>query len=233
MNHIYLKNIRCSLQKFKSKKYLIICSIPFAFIAKGFLFASDKPPVQNIVIKSPDETKTVDVVIPDSKNRLAVDSYISQISPSGLATINKKLRFDDMNVGNGGVARGSLISNTAWTQLYAYVGKSIVHGWVLNLETKDHWLIRLVCDDEEIFGSNGILLEDVYIDSAYDLDNVASDGQYSGVGISYGVHDRLIYNGPNNMGLTCSTSVKIFARREAGEALKKFNAGLITISKGL
>ena len=199
----------------------------------GFLFAADKPPVQNIVVKSPDETKTVDVVTPDGKNRLAVDTYISQISPSGMATINSKLRFDDMNVANNGVARGTTITSASWRQVYAYIGKSITHGWILNLETKDHWLVRFVCDDEEIFSSSGMLLEDIYIDGAWDLDNPASDYSYSGVGVFYGIHDKLIYNGPNNLGLTCLSSVRIFVRRETGDSNKKFNAGLITISKGL
>lgn len=189
----------------------------------------DLMPVVDTKIKSPDETKTVDVVTPDGKNRLAVDTYISQISSSGLATLNSKLRYDDMNASTGGIARGTAVG-TSWTAIYSYTGTGIVHGFVANLETKDKWRIRFIVDGEEVFGSDGIYSNDFVTDSLYDLDNPALEG-YSGLGINYGEHDKLIYNGPNQYGTRFNSSVQILVRRDDGT--KKFLAGLMVISKGL
>lgn len=227
-----MKNILLFLQKLNKKNILFFLT-PLAFILSARVFPADSQPHQLVKIKSPDETKIVDVVNPDGKNRLTVDTYISQISSSGLATLNKNLRYEDMNAANGGIAKGTSITGTTWRAVHCYEGVGIVHGWVINLETKDHWLIRWVIDGSEIFGSNGILLEDLYIDTSYDLDNPDTDSSYSGIGLFYGIHDKIIYTGPNNYGMRFSTSTCLYIKRETGEANKKFNAGLMTITKGI
>lgn len=146
---------------------------------------------------------------------------------AGASTTNKKLRYVDMNAGNGGVARNTLISNL-WVDVFSYAGTGFVFAFMLNLETFDKWAVRLIIDDEEIFGPDGLLTSEVRDDVVYDFDN----NSYSEckMGISKNPHDVLAFQGPLNFPIRYDASVVIKVKRME-VATKKFQAGLISMSK--
>jgi len=62
-----------------------------------------------------------------------------------------KPRYDDMSLSNGGVLRNTTIGETDFVSVYEYHGSGYVHGWDLNLETQDGWIIQFIIDDENLF----------------------------------------------------------------------------------
>lgn len=169
-------------------------------------------------------------LIGNTLDKLKVDATITPTNGS-VPTVNSKLRYDDMNVSNGGVARVSSVSGT-FVQVYSYTGSGIFLGMVLNIEEKTKWYIRLVADGEEVFGTNGILTGDLIDDAVYDLDDggsplSASEGR---LGISMEEHDRFVWTAPNSFPIRYLTSLKIFVRR-SDASTKKFNAGLAILTK--
>lgn len=140
---------------------------------------------------------------------------------------SSSLRYDDMNAGSGGVARGSSIPNSAsWTTLYSYSGSGYVAGAIINVETfATGWEFRLVIDGQQIFS---LLDTDMAGDAIYDVDDV-SDVNQAFLGLSKGSHDRFVWHSPMNAPVYYSASVSVQIRRQAGA--KKFQAGLIVLSK--
>lgn len=165
--------------------------------------------------------------------RLAADAQVTIVPSTGtVPSVDKKLRYVDMNTSSGGVARGSSITSSAYTTVFSYSGTGLLFSLLLNLEVKNNWDIRLIIDGEDIFPSPGISTTDLTSDSVYDLDDAGSplstnEGNF---GLSLEEHDRFVWNCPNSFPIRYASSVKVQVKVISG-ASKKFNAGLIILSK--
>lgn len=157
-------------------------------------------------------------------NRLAVDAIV---------TTNSKLRYLDMNVANGGVARGTSVTNAAWVDVFNYSGSGLFFSFRLTLQDSTHWEIRLLVDGEEIFGSAGITTNDIVGDALYDMDTSGKsmDELFYGPGLFLGSHDQITFSGPNLYPIRYATSVNLKVKRAAGQAARAFRAGLMVISQ--
>jgi len=159
------------------------------------------------------------------KNRLCVDTIASGAGAL-IPALTSKLRYEDINESTGGVARGATITS-GWTPIYQYVGSGLLHGFLVNVETKDQWRLRMVVDDEEVLGSDGMLTNDMIGDAVYDIDNESLE-TYSNIGIHFGEHDKIMW-GFTSLPLRFYSSLRLYLRRTG--ANKKFRAGLMVISK--
>jgi len=167
-------------------------------------------------------------------DRLKVDATVSAVSGSGVSAWSKKLRYDDMNASMGGVARGtSITAASGWNTVYTYSGTGYLASYILNIETKDGWAMRLIVDGEEIFGSAGILTTDMHSDAIYDVDDSGKslNEMEESLGLMCGSHDRIIFAGPEGYPIRFDSSITIRISRVTGAATKKFNAGLVIIQK--
>lgn len=162
--------------------------------------------------------------------KLRVDSNYTSIANGVFDKLSSKLRIEDMNVANGGVARLSSITNASWVDIYSYSGTGTLHGFLVNTELKTGWRIRLVVDSEEIFGSSGILIDDLVDNDVWDINHFNSE-KHDALGIYMANHDRFIFNGISGKGIGFSASVSIKLKRDTGENSKKFRAGMVSISK--
>lgn len=138
---------------------------------------------------------------------------------------SKKLRYVDMNVASNGVARDSAITTT-YTTVFSYLGSGYVAGFIVNVETFSTWTFRFTVDSEVIFEMTA---EEITTDKLYDLDDVGDFGQ-AYIGISKGVHDRMIFHGPGGSPIYYETSVLVEIKRTTG-GTKKFQSGLMVLSK--
>lgn len=161
-------------------------------------------------------------------NRLCVDSVVS--NQSGMINfLTSKLRYVDMNANSGGIARSTVVGSISWATVFNYTGSGFVHGFNLNIETKDKWLVRFIVDGEEIFDPNGLSTTDLITDTVYDMDNNDIE-DYTGLNLHFGTHDKLLW-GFDALALRFNSSVQLLIKRDIGAALKKFHAGLIVITK--
>jgi len=174
---------------------------------------------------------TDDTLIGNVVDRLKVDAQITSTSASGVAAFSAKLRYNDMNASTGGVARGTtIIADNNWIKLYEYIGSGLFTGISLGIATANSkWNIRLVLDStEEIFGSNGLLTDDV--DNFYGLavgtQNVITTGLNIGTNASF-----FFASSPTYHPTRFTSKIQLFVRREVGTGNKLFNAGLIVHTK--
>jgi hypothetical protein len=152
-------------------------------------------------------------------DRLKVDAKVS------VPALTSTLRYVDMNSSSGGVARNTNIS-TDWTNIFSYSGSGNLVGFFINVETlPTGWVFSLLVDGASIFEMSG---EDMTGDGLYDLDDV-TDSNQAMLGISKGSHDRFIWHSPLGLPIQYSSSVVVRLKRSTGS--KKFQAGLIILSK--
>ncbi len=154
-------------------------------------------------------------------------------SPGSIPSVNSKLRYADMSVAEGGVARSTTITNAAWVKVFGYSGTGINMAALLNIEDKNKWLVRLVIDGEEVFGAAGMATSDITNDAVYDLDDAGSplspnEGNF---GISLEEHNRFVWVCPMGFPVRFASSVEWYLRRAAGEASKRVFAGLFILTK--
>jgi len=154
-------------------------------------------------------------------------------SPGSIPSVNSKLRYADMSVTEGGVARNTTITNATWVKVFGYTGSGISTSALLNIEDKNNWQIRLVVDGQEVFGANGIRTTDLSSDNVYDLDDAGSplspnEGNF---GLSLEEHDRFIWVCPSGFPVRFSTSLEWYVKRTAGAASKRIQAGLFILTK--
>ena len=179
-----------------------------------------------------DGAMAADVYSESGKNRVAVAANITSIGGGIVPTISKKLRYVDMNVASNGIARGATVVASAFVTVFSYSGSGQIFSFILNLETKDSWVIKFTVDGEDVFGSSGILSTDIHSDAVYDLDDSGKTlDEAMGFGMFWGSHDRLIWTGPVFLPVKYDTSISISIARVAASASKKFNAGLVVLSK--
>lgn len=168
----------------------------------------------------------------DDENRLWVNNKQSLV-PSGVTALNKKLRYLDCNVSNGGVARGTVITST-WTDVFNRTGSGYVLFAILNFETSSDWEIRILVDGEELFFPSGILGNDIQDDTVYDQDTSGkATGDIDGnLGLFWGTHDVVTWHGPMQLPVYFASSFVIKVRRTPTKATKKFRAGLVSLTDG-
>lgn len=144
---------------------------------------------------------------------------------------SKKVRYVDMNVASGGVARASTItSGAAATTVFSYSGSGLMFGFILNLESSssnsDNWLILLQIDGDDVFTSAGLNSTDLISTTVYDLASAGTREpdtlglEFNGTSLHFIPHLAIPY----------SSSVVIKVQKTTG-GNKKFNAGLINLSK--
>lgn len=169
---------------------------------------------------------TTGATIGNVGDKLKVEASFPNVTTT-VPSWSNKLRYDDMNVANGGVARGASIPNSAtWTTLYTYSGSGFIGGFICNVETfSTGWEFRLIVDGQTIFS---LLDTDLAADAIYDVDDI-TDVNQAFFGLSKGSHDRFLWHPPMFSPLYYSSSVVVQLRRQAGA--KKFQAGLIVLSK--
>jgi hypothetical protein len=140
---------------------------------------------------------------------------------------SKFLRYVDMNVASGGIARGtSIATSTTWRTIFNYTGSGFLAAFLVNVETFTGWEFRLIIDSQDIF----ILSDaDITSDSVYDLDDITDTNQ-AFIGLSKGAHDRFIWHSPLSSPVYYANNVTIQIRRPIAGA-KKFQAGLVILSK--
>jgi hypothetical protein len=163
--------------------------------------------------------------IGNTGDRLRVEAaYSSAIFP---ASWDKNLRYEDMNVSNGGIARGTSIPTSAnWTTIYNYSGSGYLGGLLINVDTFLGWEFRLQIDSTTIFT---FVSEDLTSDTIYDVDDV-TDLNTAFLGISKGAHDKFTWHPPLSQPMKYDSNVTVQIRRPTAGA-KKFQAGLILIGK--
>lgn len=179
-----------------------------------------KRPLDIVLVGNSDGTR-----IGNSTDRLKVD--IGNFLPPSLS-------YDDMNVANGGIARGTLITTGTTNTLYSYSGAGVMFGFVLNLAALtagSGWSIDLELDGTKVFGTNGILTTDLNLNTVYDIGAIAGDFN-SAIGFSI-VDKALRWIVPNGGLIKFTTSVVLkVTNNGTGGASQKFNAGLMLLLKG-
>lgn len=151
------------------------------------------------------------------------------ISSISAPTTSTKLRYVDMNASSGGIARSTAVVPTADVTLFSYSGSGLLYGFSLGIETaSSNWRIKLTVDGEEIFGTTGILTDDLNNGTLYDLklgQNIVAT-----IGINVGIEaNQFKWSAPLSFPVKYTSSVVIKVSRVA--LTKNFNAGLIILSK--
>jgi hypothetical protein len=194
-------------------------------------FDDTSPAQETEIIGGTDQTK-----IGNTGDRLKVDATISGTAITSKSAWSPKLVYQDMNASTGGIARGTSITAAAgWTTIYNYAGSGQVISFLVNLDTTNDWYIRFTIDDTyEIFTATGILGQDMTGDTIYDLDDSGKAAD-EGLGVSHGIflgsHNVFNWQGPLNTPIPYASRVKIQLMRAPAAATKKFNAGLIVLTK--
>lgn len=193
----------------------------------------DDTVVKGVNATTGDDTR-ISSVDDAGKERLCVDSQVTSV-PGGISTWDgSKLNYEDMNASTGGVARGTTVTNAAWTKVYEYSGSGAVPYWQLSLEDHNRWRIRFVVDGHEIFGSAGISTVDMEDGNIYEM-NFDSDDQFAPLfaGINFGIgRSNLVFWGsPHNLPVHFDSTVQVYVRRAAGTSSTRFRAGLMIIHK--
>lgn len=163
-----------------------------------------------------------------SKERLHVDARISGGTIGAVPTIDKRLRYDDFNVANGGVARNTSIGTT-FTRVYNYSGSGLFFGFLLTLEdVTNGWFMRFVVDGQEIFGSSGISFADLYSDQIY---NYKENSNYyiKHMGIMMFSSSTFRWEAPCDFPIGFESSIAVWIRKTGGN--KFFRAGLSSLVK--
>jgi hypothetical protein len=169
----------------------------------------------------------------DSDSRAWVDAKVSNISGGIILSTSKKLRYDDMNAGMGGVARGTTITTgAAATTVYSYTGSGVLSGFLINLESasssSDNWQINLLVDGEEIFNSVGIRSNDLISSSVYDYGSAGAREPFA-LGLEMS-GSAIYFSTSPNFPVRYETSVAIKVKKLTG-GNKMFNAGLVILTK--
>lgn len=149
-------------------------------------------------------------------------------------TLGTALRYDDMNAGTGGIARGtSITAASGWNKVYEYSGTGLLMGVKQTLEDltgtdTNYWRVRFVIDGSEIFGASGISCRDMTASSLYNW-NTGTTPSPTWAGLNI-VQDTITWDSPNNLPVTFTSNVKVYVRRQ-GTTTKVWRAGLVCIVK--
>ncbi len=163
-------------------------------------------------------------VIGNNGDRLKVDTLLSS-TVSSIPGINK-LYYDDMNVANGGVARGSAISTT-YSTVYNRSGTGLIFGFTISFEGNilgaDEFIIKFTVDSLVIAEISTL---DIGTNSIYDL---GSDSDANLIGWQTNANN-VLFKSPGNAGVRYNSTVKIEIKKASGSN-KQFRAGLMSLTK--
>jgi len=155
-------------------------------------------------------------------DRLKVDALLT-FPPAQFPSVDYHLKIDDMNVANGGIARGTALT-TSFQTLYKYTGSGHVFGFSINNSNEEGCYIRLIIDGIDIFSSTGISTTDIAGSSGYDMHDVDVD-----------LHICAIFTWNNSTSfnfttpITYSSSIEIQEREISTNVV--FRAGVIKLTK--
>ena len=155
-------------------------------------------------------------------------------SPGGAAPIpawNKNLRYLDMGVSNGGIARATtIVADDIWVYIFSYTGSGLLSGFSSSQATADSkWDVGLEIDGEDIFnGSTGLDHSD--IKNVYDLGSTTQNEATTFGNLSVD-SNTLKFTASMVHPIAYKTSVKIKIRRNTGDGNKAWNGGLVVLSK--
>lgn len=163
-------------------------------------------------------------VIGNTGDRLKVDAAFS----GSVTTVPSivKLKYDDMNVANGGVARGTAIS-TSYTTIYNYSGTGSIFGFSVSFEGNilgaDEFILKFTVDGLVVAE---ISTNDIGTNSLY---AAGADGDALIWGFQT-ANNNVMFKAPGNGALKYATSVQIQIKKASGSN-KQFRAGVIALTK--
>ena len=166
-----------------------------------------------------------------AQGRLKVDAELVSISTGALSQYPSKLRHLDINVTNGGVARGTTITDASLVDVFSYTGSGSIMSFFLNLEYNAGWKVRLLIDNEDVFGSNGVLTDDFTSMSIYNMSGNDADNFINVLGFYFKSNGNFIWSSPLNTPTRYNTSITIKLKRNTGSGSKKFQAGIVTLTQ--
>lgn len=160
-------------------------------------------------------------------DRLKTETSISSLSSGIMPTLSNNLRYDDMNVSNGGVARNTSITTAAYVTLHTYSGSGLLFGFTITFEGNliggDPFYIKFIVDSITVFEINTADL-DVAIWALED----PNDDRFLGISM---VGDKTFrFNVPENLSIKYNSNVTIQAKKVSGSS-KQFRGGLVTLTK--
>lgn len=162
-------------------------------------------------------------------DRLKVDSQFATPPQVVSSYAGSKIRYDDMNVASGGVARGTGINSTsAYTVLYNYTGSgqifSFLVGFEGNLIGADNFNVKFEIDGVTVFTVD---TNDIGTGNLYNL-NTVQDEQAMGFSLTSNV---LRFTSPKSGGLYYASSVKVSIKKATSATSKQFRAGAMYLTK--
>lgn len=157
-------------------------------------------------------------------DRLKVDATFSTTTTTVPGIV--KLAYDDMNVANGGVARGTAIT-TAYTTIYNRSGNGYIFGFSVSFEGNivgaDEFMLKFTVDSLVVAE---ISTADVGTNALYaagsDLDALIWGFQTA--------NNNLMFKAPGNGAVKYASSVQIQIKKVSGSN-KQFRAGIIGLTK--
>lgn len=170
-------------------------------------------------------------LIGNTGDRLKVDANINSVATGALSQYPNKLRHLDINVANGGIARNTTITNATWVDVFSYTGSGSMASFFLNLEHNQDWQIRLLIDGQDVFGPNGMLTNDFLSSSIYNISGNDEDDLINILSFYFKSNGNFIWTSPLNIPTQYTSSVTIKLKRNSGANSKKFQAGLVTLTK--
>lgn len=141
--------------------------------------------------------------------------------------IGKNIRYDDMNVANGGVARGTAIASTVtYTQIYSYTGSGNLFSFGVtfegNLLGADPFNIKLEIDGTTCYEVNTLDI------GTANLWNLGTSNDENSMGMSVANNS---FRFSQRLGsLAFDSSIKIYIKKAAGGS-KLFRAGMVFLTK--
>jgi len=182
------------------------------------------------VITGRDDSGTYRNVSVDSQGNIQM-----ALAPGGkiIPTLGTNLFYDDMNPSNGGISRGTVVTNDVWTRIYSYSGGGgLLLGIRVTLESLisagKNWWVRLVVDGVEVFGPSGFDMVDVGTITRYGWAADASKLVQTWGGINL-ANNTFLWDSPNDKPITYNSSVEVYVMHTGDN--RKFLAGLTCIVK--
>lgn len=164
--------------------------------------------------------------------RLKVDADLVSVSTGALSQYPNNLKYLDINVSNGGVARGSSITNASWVDIFSYTGSGSIMSFFINLEHNHDWQIRFLIDGIDVFGAEGLLSSDFLNNSIYNLNEGSNENSLQeSLGVLFKSNGNFIWSSPLNTPTRYNSSVTIKLKRVSGSNAKKFQAGIVTLTQ--
>lgn len=170
---------------------------------------------------------------PGGEKGLHVIAELSTTVAGSVPSIGPSIRYRDMKVANGGVARDTIITNAAYVTLFSKSGNGLFFGFACSLEEVQKYELRLVIDGNVIFdgiNSGSINTSDLEATGIYGY----NDDEARVYVPVLGFHTRkktIYFSCPSDFPIKYSSSIVISIKRQAGEGSKKFKGGFVVLTE--